>query len=44
MLSILADVLLIATGQTPAKHADFYHADRQPRLTDRAAPRAEKVK
>ena len=32
MLSLLADVLLIATGQTPAKHADFYHADRQPHV------------
>ena len=41
MLSILADALLIATGQTPAKRADFYHADRQPRITP---PRADKVK
>ena len=39
MMNILADALLIATGQTPIKRTDVYHADRD---AHRSNPRAEK--
>jgi len=39
MMNLLADVLMIATGQIPVKRTDAYHADRD---SHRSTPRVEK--